>query len=160
MEVALTTAEREALQLRCKEAGRTRRWRRYQAILLLADHWRVPAVAKALGCCPNSVWNWAARWRDQGITGLEERPHPGRACLLDEAAGKQLDDLLTHDPRAHGYQSPGWTVPLLTTELGRRGYRVSGRTVRRILRQRQWRWKRPKYVLGRPDPAYEEKKRP
>lgn len=160
VEVTLTAVERESLELRCREEGRTRCWRRYRAILLLAEGWKVPAIAAVLGCCPNSIWNWAARWREQGISGLEEGPHVGRAPLLDEAAGRQLDELLDQDPQTHGYQSTGWTVPLLTTELTSRGYEVSSHTVRRTLRRRQWRWKRPKYVLGRRDPAYEEKRGP
>ncbi len=36
--------------------------------------------------------------------------------------------------------------------------REDERTVRRTLHRLGWRWKRPKYVLGRPDPAYAEKK--
>ena len=43
-------------------------------------------------------------------------------------------------------------MPLLRAELEGAGYRVSGRTVRRTLHRLGFRWKRPKYVLGRPDP--------
>lgn len=158
MEVILGDTEREALEKRCQGERGIRQWRRYRAILLLADQWSVPAIAEALGCCPNSVWNWSARWRELGIAGLGEGHHLGRTPLLDEAAGKQLDELLDQDPQGHGYQSTGWTVPLLTTELTSRGYQISAHTVRRTLRRRQWRWKRPKYVLGRRDPEYEEKR--
>jgi hypothetical protein len=35
---------------------------------------------------------------------------------------------------------------------------VAAHTIRRSLHRLGWRWKRPKYVLGRPDPAYAEKK--
>ncbi len=35
---------------------------------------------------------------------------------------------------------------------------MSERTTRRTLRRLGWRGKRPKYVLGRPDPQYAEKK--
>lgn len=158
--VTLTEAERSALQRRCDEERRTRRWRRFQAILLLADGWQARTVARALQCCPNSVSNWTRQWRQGGLVGLEERAHPGRTPVLDEAAGHTVDQVLASDPQAHGYQSTGWTVPLLTTELARQGYQASQRTVRRLLQQREWRWKRPKYVLGRPDPAYEEKRGP
>jgi transposase len=47
---------------------------------------------------------------------------------------------------------------MLRDELAAADYVVSERTIRRTLHQLGWRWKRPKYVLGRPDPAYDEKR--
>ena len=44
------------------------------------------------------------------------------------------------------------------TELAAAGYAVSARTVRRAVHRLGYRWKRPQYVLGRPDPDYEAKK--
>ncbi len=71
-----------------------------------------------------------------------------------------LDATLASDPQAHGYQTPGWTVPLLRQAAAQAGYVVSEHTLRRAIHRLGWRWKRPKYVLGRPDPAYAEKKTP
>jgi transposase len=51
-------------------------------------------------------------------------------------------------------------VPLLQTELAQAGYHVGARTIRRALHRLGYRWKRPQYVLGRPDPAYAEKRGP
>src|SRR3712207_299400 len=70
-----------------------------------------------------------------------------------------LEELLEEgDPQKRGYHSSGWTVPLLKSELAKGDYVVSERTVRRTLKRLGFRWKRPKYVLGRPDPDYEHKK--
>jgi transposase len=70
-----------------------------------------------------------------------------------------LEGLLKEgDPQRRGYRSSGWTVPMLKSELAKDGYVVSERTVRRTLKRLGFRWKRPKYVLGRPDPDYESKK--
>jgi hypothetical protein len=49
----------------------------------------------------------------------------------------------------------------MRTELNKRGWAAAERTIRRTLHRLGWRWqtgKRPKFVLGRPDPAYAEKK--
>jgi transposase len=77
---------------------------------------------------------------------------------LEERAGSALEDLLAADPQARGHQATGWTVPLLRTELAAAGVVAGERTIRRALHRLGWRWKRPKFVLGRPDPAYAEKK--
>jgi transposase len=51
-------------------------------------------------------------------------------------------------------------VPLLRSELAQAGYTVGARTIRRALHRLGYRWKRPRSVLGRPDPAYAEKRGP
>ena len=92
--------------------------------------------------------------------GLREGHHGGGKAKLGAAGEAVLRGLLREDPQAHGHQATGWTVPLLRAELAAAGYAVGERTIRRALHRLGWRWKRPKYVLGRPDPLYAEKKRP
>lgn len=79
---------------------------------------------------------------------------------MDAAGEAEVEGLLAIDPQTRGHQATGWTVPLLRTELARAGFVVGERTIRRALRRLGYRWKRPQYVLGRPDPAYAEKKGP
>jgi hypothetical protein len=57
-----------------------------------------------------------------------------------------------------GYVGTGWTVPLLQQWLAdeRPGPRLSAATLRRRLRERDYVWKRFRYVL-RPDPQREKK---
>lgn len=158
MEVRLSDEERAAVAAARARERRVRTWRRYRALELLDEGQAPAAVAAALGCCPASVYNWAAAWRGAGLAGLAEGAHPGMPRRLDGAAEARLEALLVGDPQAAGYQASGWTVPLLRAELAAQGQEVGERTVRRALHRRGWRWKRPKYVLGRPDPNYEAKK--
>jgi transposase len=158
MALMLTAGERAALA--AAEAGerRVRHWRRYRALRLLAEGRPPDAVAEAVGCSERSVWYWTAAWRRDGLAGLVELPHGGRARALNRGAEALLEARLGSDPQARGYHATGWTVPALQAELAAAGYAVGQRTIRRTLHRLGWRWKRPKYVLGRPDPAYAEKK--
>jgi transposase len=158
MQVVLTAGERGALERAARAERRVRRWRRLQALLLLGRGQRPEAVAAAVGARRASVYAWAAAWGRGGLAGLGERPRPGRQRELDAAAERLLEARLAAEPEAHGYQATGWTVPLLHRELREAGYAVSARTVRRTLHRLGWRWKRPKYVLGRPDPDYAAKR--
>jgi transposase len=160
MEWSLTDGQRAALGAAAAAEPRTRSWKRYQAVLLLAEGQAPAVVAHALRCSVASVYHWAARWRRYGLAGLAEGAHPGAARRLDTAGEAVLAELLEADPQAHGHQAAGWTVPLLRTELAAAGYPMSARTVRRAVHRLGYRWKRPQYVLGRPDPAYAEKKGP
>jgi transposase len=105
------------------------------------------------------VYNWVAAWRRAGLAGLHEAPHGGRKRGFDAAGEQWLGTLLASDPQTHGYRAGGWTVPLLLREAAAAGYVVSAATLRRTIHRLGWRWKRPTYVLGRPDPAYAEKRR-
>jgi transposase len=158
MEIALTRAQREELETAVRRERRKRPWKRYQALVLLADGQTPAAVAHYLGCGESSVYLWAATWRREGLAGLAEGPHPGAARRVDAAGEAVLAALLEADPQTHGHRATGWTVPLLRTELASAGYAVSERTIRRAVHRLGYRWKRPQYVLGRPDPDYERKK--
>jgi transposase len=159
MLLTLAQDERAALEAAQQGSQKVRQWRRYQAVLLRADGVPVAVVARTLGCTQTSVYNWTAAWRQEGLAGVAEGQHRGAQPRLDGPAHTTLEALLTEgDPQAHGYTATGWTVPLLRTELAQHGWRVAERTIRRTLHRLGWRWKRPKYVLGRPDPAYAEKK--
>jgi transposase len=160
--MSVTLTERQRAELEAAAAGerRVRRWRRYRAVVLRGEGLTVPAVARALDCSQASVYAWTAAWRADGVAGLAEGDHGGGQVKLDRAGEEALTTLLAADPQAHGHRATGWTVPLLRTELAAAGYRVAPKTVRRALHRLGYRWKRPQYVLGRPDPAYAEKKGP
>src|SRR5688572_4424648 len=159
MRLVLGEGERAALQAAAAAEPRVRRWRRYRAILLLAEAGPDEVVA-ALGCSRASVYGWAAAWRERGLDGLQERAHAGGRRRLAGRGERALEALLGADPQQRGHLATGWTVPLLRAELAAAGHAAGERTVRRTLHRLGWRWKRPRYVLGRPDPAYAEKKTP
>ena len=151
-------AQRAELEAAAAAEKRVRRWRRYQAVLLRGEGMTVVAVARALRCSAASVYGWTARWRRDGVVGLREGDHGGGKAKLAGTGEERLSALLGADPHARGHQATGWTVPLLRGELAQVGYAVGERTIRRALRRLGYRWKRPQYVLGRPDPAYEAKR--
>lgn len=158
MQLTLTAEERDVLVGAAAQERRVRIWRRYQAVLLVGQGLHPAAVATAVGSSRASVYSWVSAWRREGLAGLDEAPHvpplPAHALPLEAL----LTRLLRDDPQAHGHHATGWTTPLLHGEVRRAGYRVSEHTVRRAVRRLGWRWKRPKYVLGRPDPQYAEKR--
>jgi len=158
MKISLREQESRDLVRAVGTARQVRQWRGYRAIQLLAEGQTPQQVVAALDCSLASVYNWAATWQQHGRMGLAEGPHAGRTRTLDAQAQRLLDQWLMTDPQTLGEQTTGWTVPLLHSRLTQAGYPVSQRTLRRALHRLGWRWKRPKYVLGRPDPAYQEKK--
>jgi transposase len=160
MTLMLTDVQRSALDAAAAAEPRVRRWKRYRAVLLRGEGMTVAAVAQTLGCSEASIYAWSARWRQAGVAGLREGDHGGGQVKLGQAGAGVLTALLESDPQARGHRATGWTVPLLRTELAAAGCTVAPKTIRRALHRLGYRWKRPQYVLGRPDPAYAEKKGP
>ena len=160
MTITLTETQRTELEAAATAEKGVRRWRRSQAVLLLAAGPAPAAVAQTLRCRRASVYAWVAAWRQGGVAGLREGDHGGGRVKLDAAGEAVLTERLAADPQTRGHQATGWTVPLLRTELAAAGCVVSPKTVRRALHRLGYRWKRPQYVLGRPDAAYAEKRGP
>jgi transposase len=158
MSLVLSEVERAALADAAARERRVRRWRRYQAVLLVADGRRPDEAAASVGCSRASVYAWLAAWRADGLAGLTEAPHPPPIQAHAAPLEALLTALLANDPQHCGQHATGWTIPLLHSEARAAGIAVSEHTIRRAVRRLGWRWKRPKYVLGRPDPAYDEKK--
>ena len=155
----LTDEQRRGLEQALQTTRQVREWRRYRAVLLASAGHKAPAIAALLQVSEASVYNWLAGWRARGLAGLHEGVHPGLSPRLDAAGLAWLDELLRGEPQDYGYALTGWTVPAVQAEAARAGYRVSLSTLRRAIRRLDWRWKRPKFVLGRPDPDYAQKKR-
>lgn len=158
MRLALTETQETELEAAAAVEKGVRRWKRYRAVLLLAEGQAPAAVARTLRCSLASVYNWAAAWRRDGAAGLREGDHGGGKAKLGPGGEAVPGGLLATEPQARGHRATGWTVPLLRTELATAGYAVSAKTVRRALHRLGYRWKRPRYVLGRPDPEYAEKR--
>jgi transposase len=160
MHLEMTAPQGTELEAAAAVEPRVRRWRRYQAVRLLAEGQPPTVVAQSLGCSRASVYAWAAAWRQDGVAGLRDAAHGGGRVKLDAAGEAIMQALLATDPQTHGHQATGWTVPLLQGELAQEGYQVGQRTIRRALPRLGYRWKRPQYVLGRPDPASAEQRGP
>jgi transposase len=131
MHLQMTDQERTALETVAAAEPRMRHWRRYQAVLLLAEGQNPAAIATSLHCSRASVYAWVAAWRQGGVARLQAEHHGGGWRKLDAAGEAIVQELLAVDPQTCGHHATGWTVPLLRGELAQAGYGVGARTVRR-----------------------------
>ena len=138
---------RDRRRLRRALAGvrEARVYRRLEAVLLVAEGHAVGEAAQRVRAPRVTVHRWVARYaqtRDPGA--LADRPRGGRPRVAAGLTPARLAAVLAIDPRALGYRATTWTAPLLAHHLGEReGLALSARTLRRRLRERRYRWKRP-----------------
>jgi transposase len=115
----------------------------YRLVMILLSHrdWPPAAIAELLGCDPATVRRWIHRYNQDGVSGLTDRPRPGRPRLGSPRLGERIARLLT-DPTA-------WTIARLWKRLGRPA--MSLRTLHRRVREVAA-WRRPRLVAkGDPD---------
>jgi len=156
----LSRDERDTLAEALRTTRVRRHWVRLRAVWLAAEGRPVPEIAADLGAGASSVFAWLAQWRaTPEPAALADAPRAGRPPALDAPLCAELEGLLGLPPEVYGYQTTGWTVPLLERHFGAAlEVTVSGTTLRRTLHALGYRWKRPRYVLARRDPERAGKK--
>ena len=103
MEIVLSPRQRTQLEAVAAGERRVRHWRRYRAVLVLAEG-QVPAsTAASLGRSLSSVYGWATAWRRGGLAGLQGKPHGGGVVPLTDRADPLLSALLSSDPQMRGH---------------------------------------------------------
>jgi len=126
---------------------------------LLSDRgYSVPQIATIHHCGQDVVRIWLHRYKEKGVTGLEDEPRSGRPPQ-DPLARQIVDMQASQSPLCSGHGQTCWTVATLTAFLATRfGLLLSRASVRRHLRARDWRWARPRLAPARKqDPDAERK---
>jgi transposase len=155
----LTAAQRRTLERELARARDADLFRRILALLEVDAGCPLGEVAQRLRVDRRSVQRWIARYRSHpNIETLRHQPGQGRPRRWDPALEARLELALSQRPTDLGYVGTGWTVPLLQQWLAsdRPGPPLSVATLRRRLRERDYVWKRFRYVLS-PDPQREKK---
>jgi transposase len=155
----LTAAQCRALERELARARDAALFRRILALLEVDAGCPVGEAAQRLRVDRRSVQRWIARYRSQpNVETLRHQPGQGRPRRWDQALEARLEVALSQRPTDLGYVGTGWTVPLLQQWLAgdRPGPPLSVATLRRRLRERDYVWKRFRYVLSL-DPQREKK---
>jgi transposase len=152
--IVLSSAGRRALEAIVARPRDGRQYRRTQALLWLAQGERPTAVAQRLQVHRDTLYAWAARYRERAPQRVPARlmdgARAGRPRRLGARVETALVMVLETEPHTQGYRAAQWTTPLLCRYLREHQACVaSAVTVRRGLHRLGYRWKRPRYVLAR-----------
>jgi transposase len=142
------------------QATEARTFRRIQAVLLVACGWAIAEVARITGVRLGAVYDWVQRYlRSHQAASLEDASRSGRPRSATRITDARIVREFRRDPLRLGYNTTGWTVPLLATHLSEKyGCPISPATLRRRMRHLRLRWKRPRYAYAGKDPHRAQKK--
>ncbi len=128
---------------------------RLQAIASCATH-PLQTVAEVFGVHRRTVWQWAKRFKAEGIAGLESRPRRGRPPRLTAEQQGQMEQWLEQGCTAGG-EAVHWTLARLQTEFEREfGVKMSLTGIWKRVRKMGFRQKVPRPRHRRADPEAAE----
>lgn len=159
----LSTEEQQALEVGLRSTS-SFTLRRCQVLLASQRGQTARQIADYLRCGDQTVRNIIHAFNHAGVATLQphskaprHRPH----AIFDESRRGQLRDLLHQSPRRFGCPSSLWTLALVAQVAYAEGLtprQVSGEAIRQTLHHLGVGWKRAKYWITSPDPAYVRKK--
>jgi len=151
------TQDAQLRQLAREAVGRVSE--RAHFVLLSAQGYAPPAIARLMGYDVATVRYWLKAYQRREVAGLYDAPRGGRPVkekLLPGIVQAQAGQ----SPLCYGYRQVCWTVALLLTHLGQYLHlHIGATTLRQALHRAGFRWTRPKLALPRkPDPQAEAKR--
>lgn len=129
---------------------------RYHIILLAAQSYTAPQIARLILRSDDMVLQVLKRFRAGGLEAVPRRYAPGRARTVTPDWEAELLRVIERDPHEVGVQSANWTTGLLAEYLARTtGIAVDPETVRVYLHAHDYVCKRPTWTLKRRAEAQE-----
>ncbi len=118
--------------------------RRQRAVALLQQGLAPVDVARRVGVDRRSIRRWRATFEQQGESGLEPKPSPGRPRKLSDQQRAQLERWLLKGAAACGFATDLWTCPRVADLIQRRwGVVYHANHIGRLLRSLGWSPQRP-----------------
>ena len=123
---------------------------RYHIILLAAQGYTAPHIARLILRSADMVLHVLKRFRTGGLDAVLRRYAPGRARTVTPAWEAELLRVIERDPHEVGVDSANWTTGLLADYLARAtAIAVDAETVRVYLHAHDYVCKRPTWTLKR-----------
>lgn len=137
--------------------------RRAQMLLWLSDGVSKAEVANRMRITRQAVyvlvWRFEQRHDLPVVERLEDSDGRGRSAELRNAVKERLGIMFRTNPETYGYRTTCWTIPMLRTQLKAVLKRsMSDDTIRRALKDMNFSYKRPRFVLSRQSPTWRNAK--
>lgn len=151
--IADATAIILGLQDEIRRSEESRYDHRLHGVLLVAQGFSCPTVAKLLGDAPRTVEYWVHAFEQEGLAGLREGERSGRPRRLSETQLQQINAVLRRPPREAGLGGNLWDGKTLAAWIQREyGIELGVRQCQRLFRQLGFRLRKPRPAIAPADP--------
>lgn|ERR1035437_4704785 len=133
--------------------------RRARAVLMFAEGRRYRYICEALSVSKETVRLWLRAYEAKGIEGLVYQPRPGKPRIKSKQIEEAVEEIIHRPPSDFGFDRSIWSLESITEYVfASRGVQVGLQTVRDVLFEKGYRWRRAKHSIISPDPEYQAKK--
>lgn len=156
--IRLTGKERKTALKVYRSSGDARKARKAHILLLLDQGQTYRMIMNFLFCSSDMISGVKREYRDSGLQFMQE-------SSVDQAVIPFWQVIVVgwireKTPQDFGYYRSRWTAGLLADLLQEeQGIKVSSETMRRVLHQLGFVWRRPRPIVGPVDPEYHQKLR-
>jgi transposase len=133
--------------------------RRARGVLMFAEGKRYSYICKALDVSKEALRLWLRSYERSGIAGLVEQPKPGRPRVKSKQIAEAVEEIIHRPPTDFGFDRSTWSLEAMVEYVFKsRAVQVGMQTVRDVLYEMGYRWRRAKHSVTSPDPDYQSKK--
>ena len=160
VELGFSKRDLRRLEKALGEESELRTFRRLQAVLLIAEGHDRATAAHLTGFSQRSLYRLVSRYlQAHQAEALRDQVRDGRPAVAAQITAARILKALQRAPLQLGYRTNVWTVNLLAEYLNQQyACSISGRTLRRRMKQIGLRCKRPRYVYSEKEPHRAQKK--
>lgn len=135
----LSDNERNELEFVIKNSNDKRFRQRAQAIIISSKGFSMNEIAKICEVDRETISSWFDKWEKLGLEGLKDKARSGHPGILSPSEKQLVIELCQQTPRS---------IPtIIATLFDQTNKRVSGSTIKRLLKQAGLRWKRIKKTM-------------
>ena len=133
--------------------------RRARGVLLFAEGRHYSYISEALGVSKEGLRLWLRSYETSGIAGLLDQPRPGRPRVKSKDIEEAVEEIIHRLPTDFGFDRSTWSLEAMVDYIFKsREIQVGAQTVRDVLYEMGYRWRRAKHSVTSPDPEYAGKK--
>ena len=144
-----------------QEISRLQRWRLGIIRHALDVSKNVAKTCRRYGISKQSYYNWYARYLEFGKEGLKDRSRRPKSIKTLKADNKSnikaVFEVLHSPPSEFGINRTSWKMTDIRACLAKRGIFLSKHTIRKIVKNAGYSWRKARIVLTSNDPQYRRK---
>jgi len=145
------------LQEEIRRSKDARYTHRLHAVLLVAQGMSSSEVAHLLGDGVRTVQLWVHRFKDEGLSGLKNKPRPGRPPKLSEEQLLEIGNALRSTPEECGISGNLWDGKTLSAFISKEyTIQLGVRQCQRLFHKLGFRYRKPRPLIAGTDPAVKE----
>jgi transposase len=145
------------LQEEIRRSKDARYTHRLHAVLLVAQGMSSSEVAQLLGDGVRTVQLWVHQFTDEGLSGLKNKPRPGRPPKLSEEQLSEIGNALRSPPEECGMSGYLWDGKTLSAFILKEyDVQLGVRQCQRLFRRLGFRYRKPRPLIAGTDPAVKE----